>query len=321
MCTISSSNDVGTDIEESLSILLDDEAEQSHFFVDQSTNALLAIGSDHNKHQRRASYQNCKPSKSLVWHGSCASFGGNNSELLNLSSSWNDSNELCMYLALHKNDRMLGHTSPQTPSSKESDYNLLDQETKEGETKEKYGLTHGSDHMKLATKNINRRLSLNETRFNSSTLLSDRSDKIPTKPKRERCNYDDDGDDAGFTDIITTNPYESICTTLSETLSIVDQLFEASASTIFDDASIDTSYDSCSPNYDLLRKIALQVSPERSVSTATSETATTNKNKCNLLGHSVPKEDEAPKRPTRGLSPPRFICLSYDGVNRTSPGQ
>jgi hypothetical protein len=174
--------------------------------------------------------------------------------------------------------------------------------------------------MKLATKNINRRLSLNETRFNSSTLLSDRSDKIPTKPKRESCNYDDDGDDADFSDIITTNPYESISTTLSETLSIVDQLFEASASTIFDDASIDTSYDNCSPNNDFLRKIALQVSPEKSVSTATSGTATI-KNKHIFVGHSVPKEDEAPKRPTRGLSPPRFICLSYDGVNRMSQGQ
>jgi hypothetical protein len=156
----------------------------------------------------------------------------------------------------------------------------------------------------MVTHNISPRMSLNESRFNSSILLSNRSDKLPRKPNRESLE-DDDGDDADFTDIITVNPYESMCTTLAETMSIIDKLFDASASTIFDDSLNDLSYGKSTSDSNGSEEPILQ---ESDFKNSTSTTSTRY-----YVSHSVPKEDEPPKRPTRGLSPPRFVCTSYDG--------
>ena len=296
--TGSTSDTINTEIDEALSILLDDEAEQSHIFVDQSTNALLTIKSDYNNQQRRASLQYCKPSKVSTWHGSCASFGGNNSELLNLSSSWNDSNELCMYLALHTNDLMLGHKSPTTSSSNNEESVALAQEDSTRILQE----NHGSSSSR-------QKMSFNVSRFNSSTWLFDSTDSVPTKPTRGYFDNDKDDDtDADFTDIITVNPYDSLCSTLDETMSIIDKLFVASASS---DVSIETSYVQSSSDTDVPPNIATQALPERNDFPLASE-STTPKSNCRLLGYSIPKKDHAPKRPTRSLSPTRStgICPS-----------
>ena len=188
---------IGTTIEECLSIFFDDETDNTHIFGERSINALQAISSEHNKQHRRASFGCHKPSKASAWHGSCASFRGNSSELLNLSSSWNESNKSCKYLSLQTNDKLLCGTSPRKSSRNEQEIILLDRETIKGKLQEKYG--HDSSHRKMARENINPRISLNESRFDSSTLLLSCSDKLPRKPKRENCE-DDDGNDAEFTD-------------------------------------------------------------------------------------------------------------------------
>lgn len=305
MHSTSNSDAISVEIEETLSILLDDEVEQSHIFGEQSSIALLTISSDHNKQQRSASFHLHKPSKSSAWHGSCASFLGNNSELLHLSSSLNESNESCVYLALHANDQALGHAPSKTTSSTEQGIITLEQEINKGIAQERYGPTRDSSQRKMVTTNINSLVSLNESRFNSSTILSDRSDKLPRRPKRDICD-DDDGTDADFSDIITVNPYDSICTTLAETMSIIDNLFDASALTICEGTLKDTSHKPSSSDNNVSRKPTFRVPlDERSCIPIAGNSTLSSKGYS--VGYSMPKEDEAPKRPIRGVSPPRFI--------------
>ena len=112
------------------------------------------------------------------------------------------------------------------------------------------------------------------------------------------------------------NPYESTCTTLTKAISIIDILFEASAPKRFDVALNKASFEHSLTDKDISWKPALEKSPEGNSLTSTSWNSTT-KSKWYHVGHSVPKEDAAPKRPIRGLSPPRFISTSYnDGESR-----
>ena len=301
MCADGIADGIYNDNDESLFILLDDETETNHIFGEQSISALLTTSSDHFKLPRRTSRHVVKSSKESAWHGSCASFRGSNSELLHLSSSFNESNESCMFLELHNHDQKLRKASPASPHAANKGKPTSDREKNDKLSPEKHWPSADCRQQKAPTRNSTLcSMSQNESRFNCSMLLSDCLDTLPRKPRRETCNNDNDDNDVNFTDITTVNRYDSICSTLEETMSIIDKLFEASASVMFEDTLIDHS----TPIHNVQRKATQQQSYDRSTDITTVGNSTGN-TIVPSKALSASKEDEAPKRPTRGFSPTR----------------
>lgn len=291
----------GGEVEESLFVLLDDEAESSHIFGDQSMN------SDQNKHTRRISFRSRRPSKASAWHGSCASFHGNNSELLNLSSSGDESNASCMYLTLYKHDEVRKNTTATTTFGDNQGNGRLEQDLNKGMSKEKCCLKNAFRQRRFEEKySTSVVTALNESSFNSSKLMQDGSDQLPRKPNRDELVInvdidDDDGTDADFTDIITVNLYESICATPEEPLPTMERSFEES-SPILDDTLVKITGSQSIPDTYLPRKPTFLESFDRNtISSIHGNSSPFQSTK----ERGVHKEDEAPKLPTRGPSPPR----------------
>lgn len=303
------------EVDETLFVLFEDEVENSHIFGDQSINALLDVCSVQNcKQAVRTSFRFRKPSKVSAWHGSCASFRGNNSELLNLSSSWNESNASCMYLELCKHDEALKNTTSTTAFDDKQGNGTLESEMCKVTPEEKYDLKTDPRQRRFEGKYSDSVVTaLNESRFNSSLLMPECSDQLPRKPKRDEVvinvyiDDDDDGTDAEFTDIITVNPYESICTTLKETMTVVERLFETTTPTP-DDTSVAVVGSQYLPDNDLQRISTVVESFDRNTVSSDDGNSIAYQH---TKGHAVQKEDEAPKRPTRGMSPPRVCRPSY----------
>ena len=251
-------------VEESLSILLNDEAENSHIFGEQSQRTTIT-DTCQSLQSRSTSVQSSKPSNKSAWHGSCASFLGNDSELLNLSMSLDELNEsrTRMYLTL-SNDFTLNNSTPTSTSAC----------TKTNETIES-GPTASCSLRKITRMN-------SESRFKSSSLITECSDRFPRKPKRND-DYDinSDENDTGFRNSAAENAYEVICTVLSETISVIDELFEASDTTISHEESISED----------------GVKKHPASNDANLQKARPNK------AHSEAMEDTTPKCPTRQLSP------------------
>ena len=261
--------------EGSLSIILSEETDNSHIFGEQS---LLAVSADLSLQPRRASFQCCKTSKAAAWQGSCTSFLSSNSDILNLSSSLNESNESTWHLTLNKLDHTLRNKTPTESHSTG---------TKANETTEAPSMKHRE------TSSMN-----SESRFSSSFLRPEYSDLLPRKPKHDT-DYDghnkddeDDENDAGFTDIITENPYEEMfTTTLTETMTIMEQSSQVPDSTLSF-----LSNEHSSRNHKI---------PHPSVTTRPSEAKTTAVivaiNSSSSSSSST--EDKTPKRPMRRPSP------------------
>ena len=271
--------------------------------------ALLPMSSDHNKQTWRTGFR--KPSKASDWHGSCASFRGNSSELLHISSSWNDSNASCMYLELYKHDGALKNTSETTAFGNKQGNGTLESEMCKLKSEEKYGVKATSRQQRFEGKYSNSvAAALIESRFNRSLLIPDCSAQLPRKLNCDEgiVNVDDDDDDDGtdaeFTDTATTNPYEYICTVLEVTMSVMERLFEESSprlNNIFVEVTV------CQSIPDNLQwKPTLLESPDRITISSNDRNSSVFQN---TKDHNVHKEDKAPKRPSRLMSQYDFVFV------------
>jgi hypothetical protein len=279
-------------LDESLSILFDDEGDHGQAFGDQSIEGVgavdvLATTVSKIILQPPMSSAQCAR-KTENWHGNCASFLGRSHDILHLNSSQKDLDESGVFLSARANPASL-HKLLSATTSGEKHIN--------GRMHSEKNRDRGSASPRSwqATKNV---ISFSSSRNVSNCnqiLISEASDTLPRKPVREIDNFDDD---TGFTDIITVNPYDSIGTTLDENKLKFNEIFSKTVSQATENSKHLKTYNGETK----IEKKRPSMHGRRSFDVDTvCFPSTQSEMRANRA--SRVKEDETPKCPRRGRSP------------------